>query len=54
MVQERGVEPRECSRVGTVEDDVVQASAHALNDLSRRPQMPRRVRGTPMRLAGRD
>jgi hypothetical protein len=44
VVQERGVEPRECSRVRTVEDDVVQASVHALNGLSRRPQLPRRVR----------
>jgi hypothetical protein len=34
VVQERGVEPRECSRVRTVEDDVVQASVHALNGLS--------------------
>jgi hypothetical protein len=38
VVQERGVEPRECSRVRTVEDDVVQASVHALNGLSRPPQ----------------
>ena len=37
MVQECGVEPCEPSRVGTVEDDVVRASAHALNGLSRRP-----------------
>jgi len=44
VVQERGVEPRECSRVRTVEDDVVQASVHALNGLSRRPQMPPWVR----------
>jgi len=41
VVQERGVEPRECSRVGTVEDDVVQASVHALNGLSRRKQLRR-------------
>src|SRR5665647_251638 len=40
MVQECGVEPCEPSRVRTVEDDVVQASAHALNGLIRRPQLP--------------
>ena len=34
VVQECGVEPRERSRVRTVEDDVVQASVHALNGLS--------------------
>jgi hypothetical protein len=39
-VQERGVEPRECTRVRTVEDHVVQASVQALNGLSRRPQLP--------------
>ena len=40
MVQECGVEPREHSRVGTVENDVVQASVHALNRPIRRPQLP--------------
>jgi hypothetical protein len=44
VAQERRVEPRECSRVRTVEDDVVQASVHALNGLSRRPQLPRSAR----------
>jgi hypothetical protein len=40
MLQEGGVEPRESSRVRTVEDDVVQASAHAFNGLSRVPPLP--------------
>ena len=44
VVQECGVEPRERSRVRTVEDDVVQASAHALNGPSRRPQLPHTAR----------
>jgi hypothetical protein len=44
VVQERGVEPRECTRVRTVQDDVVQASVHALNGLSRRPQLPQSAR----------
>ena len=40
MFQECGVEPCEPSRVRTVEDEVVQASAHALNGLIQRPQLP--------------
>ena len=39
MVQECGVEPCEPSRVGTVENDVVQASEHAFNGLRRRLQL---------------
>ena len=44
VVQECRVEPCEPWLVRTVEDDVVQASVHALNGLSRRPQQPQCVR----------
>lgn len=48
VVQECGVEPRERSWVRTVEDDVVQASAHALNGLSRQ-QLPHSATGVGQR-----
>jgi catechol 2,3-dioxygenase-like lactoylglutathione lyase family enzyme len=52
LAKDRGVEPRERSRVRTVEDDVVDASAHAPNALSRRPSFAAGAHHAVVRIRG--